>query len=140
MFGEAPDLVVNANGSISPLHSGGLNEGFEATMGKFLLFGYYGGAYVGRDAVIDANGTSLVGYGYKGSSQNRMMQEVTFGFNQTVWRNPRYGAINLIGQYAFEQRSLWYWAAGIAGGKGAKDDSIYFDIRYTLPGAAPNFN
>ena len=64
LFGEAPDLVVNANGAISPLHSGGLNEGFEATHGKFLLFGYYGGTYVGRDTVIDANGT-LVGYGYK---------------------------------------------------------------------------
>jgi hypothetical protein len=139
MFGEAPDLVLNANGSISPLHSGGLNEGFEATHGKFLFFGYYGGAYVGRDTVIDANG-NVVGYGYKGSSQNRYMQEVTFGANQTIWRNPRYGAINLIYQYAYETRSLWYWTTGVAGGKGAKDDSIYFDIRYTLPGAAPNFN
>jgi hypothetical protein len=139
LFGEAPDLVLNVNGSISPLHSGGLNEGFEATMGKFLLFGYYGGTYVGRDVVIDTNGTQ-VGYGVKPGSQNRMMQEVTFGMNQTVWRSPRYGAINFIYQYAFEQRSLWYWTTGIAGGKGAKDDSIYFDVRYTLPGAAPNFN
>jgi hypothetical protein len=69
-----------------------------------------------------------------------MEQEITLGMNQTVWRNPRYGAINLIYQYAYEWRSLWYWNTGIAGGKGAKDDSIYFDIRYTLPGASPNFN
>ncbi len=140
MFGEAPDLVVTPSGSISALHSGGLNEGFEATAGKFLLFGYYGGAYIARDVVVDANGTSLVGYGYHGSSQNRMLQEVTFGANETVWRSPRYGAINLIYQYAYEMRGLWYWNTGIAGGKGAKDDSIYFDIRYTLPGASPNFN
>ena len=142
LFGQAPDLVVNANGAPSPLHSGGLNEGFEATLGKFLLFGYYGGAYIGRDVVIDANGTSLVGYGYTKSanSQNRTIEEITFGANETIWRSPRYGAINLIYQYAYEWRAPWYWTTGVAGGKGAKDDSIYFDIRYTLPGAAPNFN
>ena len=57
--------------------------------------------YIGRNVALDANGTSLIGYGYTGSanSQNRAIQEVTFGFNQTIWRNPRYGAINFMGQY-----------------------------------------
>ena len=66
-----------------------------------LLYGYYGGIYIGRDVAMDANGTSLVGYGYKGSpnSQNRVINEITFGFNQTIWSSPRYGAINLMGQY-----------------------------------------
>ena len=40
-----------------------------------------------------------VGYGYTGApnSQNRAIKEVTFGFNQTIWENPRYGAINAHG-------------------------------------------
>lgn len=139
LFGQAPDVVIGAGGNVSPVHSGGLNEGFEATWGKFLFFGYYGGAYIGRDVQLDTTGAQ-VGYGFKGSSQNRTIEEVTFGANQTIWRSPRYGAINFIYQYAYEWRSLWYWTTGVAGGKGAKDDSIYFDIRYTLPGASPNFN
>ena len=139
LFGQAPDLIIRADGSISPVHSGGFNEGFEATAGKFLIFGYYGGAYIGRDVAVDTNG-SLVGYGYKGSanSENRTIQEVTFGFNQTMWRNPRYGAINLIGQYQYAWRNPWFVAVGAP--KNAKDNTIYFDIRYTLPGTMPAFN
>ena len=52
-----------------------------------LLYAYYGGIYIGRNAAIDANGTTRIGYGYTGSpnSQNRAIKEVTFGFNQTMW-------------------------------------------------------
>ena len=43
------------------------------------------------------------------NSQNRTIQEVTFGFNQTMWKNPRYGAINFMGQYeCAEMRAPWY--------------------------------
>jgi len=136
LFGQAPDLVVNANGSYSLLHSGGTVDGFEARAGKFLLFAYYGGIYIDRDTVIDAGG-KLVGYGYKGSSngQNRAIQELTFGFNETVWGSPRYGAINLIGQYEYLTRNPW----SITGPKQTHDNTIYFDVRYTLPGSMPKF-
>jgi hypothetical protein len=137
LFGQAPDLVVRANGSLSPLHSAGTVDGLEATIGKTLLYAYYGGDYIGRDVVIDANGTSLVGYGYHGSSQNRVINEVTFGFNQTIWRDPRYGAINFMGQYEWLERSLWYNSPTAP--KGTHDNTIYLDVRYTLPGAIPNF-
>jgi hypothetical protein len=137
IFGQAPDLIIRSDGSISPIHSGGFNEGFEATAGKFLLFGYYGGIYIGRNVAIDANGTSLVGYGYRGSanSQNRAIQEVTFGFNETVWKDAKYGAINLIGQYEYLTRDPWYVALNAP--KATHDNTIYFDVRYTLPGSAP---
>ena len=139
LFGQAPDIVVNANGSLSPLHAGGTIDGFEATVNNTLLYAYYGGIYIGRDVVIDANGTSLVGYGYHGSanSQNRDIQEITFGFNQTMWRDPRYGAINVAGQYEYLLREPWYVAAGAP--KATHDNTIYFDVRYTLPGAMPKF-
>jgi len=137
LFGTAPDLVVNADGALSLLHSGGTVDGFEARItSKTLLFMYYGGIYIGRDVVIDTTG-KLVGYGYTGSanSQNRAIQEGTFGFNQTVWADPRYGAINLIGQYEYATREPWY----VTNPSQAHDNTVYFDIRYTLPGSMPAF-
>jgi hypothetical protein len=139
LFGQAPDIVVNANGSLSPLHAGGTIDGIEARVKNTLFYAYYGGIYVGRDVVIDANGTSLVGYGYHGSSnsQNRAINEITFGYNQTMWSDPRYGAINFMGQYEWLERAPWYVAAGAPGE--THDNTIYFDVRYTLPGAMPKF-
>ena len=141
MFGQAPDLVVGSNGSLHPLHSAGSIDGFEATIGKTLLYAYYGGIYIDRSVMVDANGTSLIGYGYKGSSQNRAINEVTFGFNQTMWKDPRYGAINFMGQYEWLERALWSYSSSLAGGAPTQthDSTIYLDIRYTLPGSMPNF-
>jgi hypothetical protein len=138
LFGQAPDLVVNATGNFNLLHAGGTVDGFEARAGKFLLFAYYGGIYIDKDVAIDATGKP-VGYGYLGSanSQNKAIQEITFGFNQTVWGNPRYGAINLIGQYEYLTRNPWFIAAGAP--DQTHDNTIYFDIRYTLPGSMPKF-
>jgi hypothetical protein len=135
LFGQAPDLVVNANATLSLLHAGGTVDGFEARAGKWLLFGYYGGIYIGRDTVIDANGKP-VGYGYAGSSnsQNKAIQEGTLGFNETVWNNPRYGAINVIGQYEYLTRNPWYIGSGP---EATHDNTIFFDVRYTLPGSMP---
>ena len=137
LFGQAPDLVVNANSTFSLLHAGGTVDGFEAKAGKFLLFAYYGGIYIGRDTVIDANG-KLVGYGYAGSSnsQNKAIQEGTMGINETLWANPRYGAFNLIGQYEYLTRNPWYIGTGP---KATHDNTIFFDVRYTLPGSMPAF-
>jgi hypothetical protein len=139
LFGQAPDLIVRSNGSLSPIHSGGTTDGLEATIKNTVLFAYYGGIIVERNEALDANGTSLIGYGYKGSanSQNRGIQEGTIGFNQTLWRNPRYGAINLIGQYFYLTRDPWSVAAGAP--KATHDNTIDFDIRYSLPGAMPKF-
>ncbi len=141
LFGQAPDVIVRPNGALSPVHSAGTVDGFEATIKNTLLFAYYGGVFIGRDVTLDttAKTPTYVGYGYAGSSQNRAIQEGTFGFNQTMWKNTRYGAISLIGQYEYATRSLWYWTTGIAGGKGAHDSTVYMDIRYTLPGSMPKF-
>jgi hypothetical protein len=138
IFGQAPDLVLRSDASISLIHSGSTVDGFEAVVNKnTLLYAYYGGIYVGRNVSIDANGTSLVGYGYRGSanSQNRAIQEISFGFNQTLWKDAKYGALNLMGQYEYLMRAPWYVAAGAP--KGTHDNTIYMNLRYTLPGGAP---
>ena len=136
IFGQAPDLVVNSDGSINPLHSSSTVTGFEYTNKKTLIFGYYGGVYVSRDTVIDTTG-KLVGYGYTGSSasQNRSIQEITFGFNQAIWKHPKYGAVNIIGQYSYLTRNPWYVATGQPAN--ANLNEVFLDLRYTLPGSAP---
>jgi hypothetical protein len=139
LFGQAPDLIIRGNGTISPIHSDGTIDGVEATIKNTLLYGYYSGIYIGRDTAIDANGKSLIGYGYTGSanSQNRAINEISLGFNQTMWRNPRYGAINLMGQYEWLERDPWYVAVGAP--KNTHDNTIYINVRYSLPGSMPNF-
>jgi hypothetical protein len=138
LFGQAPDVIVRSNGSLSPVHAGGTVDGFEATVKNTLLFAYYGGILIDRDVAIDTTGKP-VGYGYAGSanSQNRTIQEGTFGFNQTIWKNPRYGAISLIGQYEYATRNPWVIAVGAP--RATHDNTIYFDVRYSLPGSMPNF-
>jgi len=139
LFGQAPDLVVRSNGALSLVHSGGTIDGFEYRVRpNTLLYAYYGGIYISRNTGFDANGTTRIGYGYIGSpnSQNRAINEATAGFNQTIWGSPRYGAVNLMGQYEYLERNPW----SVTGGpKNTHDNTIYVNIRYTLPGNMPNF-
>ena len=139
LFGQAPDLIVRADGSLSTVRAASSIDGFEAKVTpNTLLYGYYSGIYIGRNVAIDTNGKP-VGYGFTGSgnNQNRSINEVTFGFNQTMWASPRYGAINVMGQYEYLMRSPWFVAAGAP--KAAHDNTVFFNIRYTLPGGMPSF-
>jgi len=138
LFGQIPDLVLHTDGSISGIHAGGTVDGPEWTIKNTLLYAYYGGIYAGRNTAIDTNGDKI-GYGFTGSSNghNRAIQEVTFGFNQTLWKNPRYGAFNVMGQYEYLFRNPWYVAPGSP--KAAHDNTIYVNLRYSLPGSMPNF-
>ncbi len=115
LFGQAPDVIVRADGSISPIHAGGTVDGVECDHQEHAAL-----RLLRRHLHRPQHGCSmptarrLVGYGYTGSpnSQNRAINEVTFGFNQTMWKNPRYGAINFMGQYEWLQRNPWFVATG----------------------------
>jgi hypothetical protein len=139
LFGQAPDFIVRADGTVSTIRAGGTVDGFEATIGKTLLYAYYGAYYIEKNTALDANGTTKIGYGFAGSSNadNRAVQEISFGFNQSLWRSPRYGAVSLMGQYEYLTRDLWSVAAGAP--KAAHDNTIYVNLRYTLPGSMPPF-
>ncbi len=136
IFGQAPDLIAKADGSLSLIHASSTVSGFEFTHKNSLLYGYYGGIYIGRNTAIDTDG-KLVGYGYSGSSagQNRAIQEGTFGVIQTFWKDAKYGALSLITQYSYLTRNPW----SVATGKPANADlhMVFVDLRYTLPGSAP---
>jgi hypothetical protein len=101
-----------------------------------MVYGYYGGILVGRNVAIDTTGKPI-GYGYSGSpnTQNRTIQEPTFGFNLTIWKDVKWGAVNFMGQYSYLTRDPWYVAAGQP--KNAIDNMVFFNLRYTLPGTAP---
>jgi hypothetical protein len=136
IFGQAPDLIAHANGSISLIHANSTVSGFEYTHKNTMIYAYYGALYVGRNVTIDTNGKP-VGYGFTGASsaQNRTIQEPTFGFNQTIWKDAKYGALNLMGQYSYLTRNPWYVAAGQPASTSL--NMLFFNLRYTLPGAAP---
>lgn len=137
IFGQVPDFVVRPDGSPSPIHASSTVSGFEYTKGNSFFFGYFGAIYVPRTLIIDTTGKP-VGYGYVGapSSQNRLVQEDTLGFNQTMWKDARYGGLNLIGQYSYLSRDPWSVAVGAP--RQALVNMVFLDLRYTLPGGAPN--
>jgi hypothetical protein len=135
IFGQAPDFIIRANGTMSLVHSGSTASGFEWTAKRSLLFGYYGGVYVGRNTALDTTG-KLIGYGEIASDgQNRMIQEITFGDNFTLAKSAKWGALNLIFQYSYVQRNPWL-VTGTAP-TNANLSMGFFDLRYTLPGSAP---
>jgi len=135
IFGQAPDFIIGANGNLSLVHSASTVAGFEANAGRALIFGYYGGVYIGKDTAIDTNG-KLIGYGpLSNDGQNRSIQEATFGTNITLAKNPRWGALNLLFQYSYVQRNPW-----LVTGTSPTNANLsmgFVDLRYTLPGAPP---
>lgn len=138
IFGLGPDFIVKADTTPSLVHASSAIGGFEYQANpNTLLYGYYGGAYFQRNTAIyidpKTGKASLVGFGYAGSpnSQNKAMQEPTFGLIQTFWQNPRYGKLQLITQYSYLTRAPWFVAP--ANPKNAHLSMGYVDIRYVLP-------
>lgn len=135
--------VTNCDLQLSLVHSISGIIGFEAQITpKTMLYGYYGGAYFQRNFSVDLtnpNPGQLVGFGaprlgtFNGSSSsnNRAIQEPTFGWTQTFWKDPQYGALQLITQASYLTRSPWFVAAGAP--KNAHLTMAWVDIRYVLP-------
>ena len=140
IFGQAPDVIAHADGSLSPVHSGSTVTGIEITQKKTFLYAYYGGIYIMRNTAIDIGKTTpTLGYGYSGAGtgQNRSIQEITFGFNQTIWKDAKWGAVNFMGQYSYLLRDPWYVNFATGQPANANNNLVFFNLRYTLPGSAP---
>ncbi len=138
IFGQVPDLIVRADDTLSPIKAASTVSGFEFTHRNSLLYAYYGGIYVYRNLARDTNPLNLVGYGVpygvpSSAVQNRNIQEETFGFNQTLWRDGKYGALNLMGQYSYLSRKPW----ATLDPSDAHLNMVFLNLRYTLPGSAP---
>lgn len=159
IFGLAPNFIMDYNsaGAYHPslIHADSALTGFEYQVNKQTMFyGYYGGVYIGKNYGINCytqaippdsppgttaacnfsmvtSSPQYVGYGYPGSSnsQNRSIQEGTFGVIETFWKNPHYGALQLITQYSYLTRNPWV----VSGPKDAHLSEAYVDLRYVLP-------
>jgi uncharacterized coiled-coil protein SlyX len=132
LVGLGPDLVIAPNGSISPVHSMGGIAGFEyAPTPKSQFYAYYGGTYFDRNYFVVSPGNYL-GFGFPGSSSaNRQFQEPMGGYYYTFWKDPKYGALQIITQYAYLTRAPWYVPAGTP--TTAHAHMVFGSLRFTLP-------
>jgi hypothetical protein len=131
---NAPDVVVRANGSLSAVHAGSGIGGFEVQATPALLvYGYYSAAYIGRNWGVPASGTTLLGYGFPNSANtnNRLLEEGTVGFTYSFWKNPKYGALQLMNSYSYLYRAPW--APPTSGPVNAHSHMVYTNLRYLLP-------
>lgn len=147
IIGLGPDFVVRptAGGTdvdVSMVHSGTGLAGIEMQAGPKSIFGaYYGGAYFQRNFFCDTTspgvgtcaGKPFIGFGGTNSptSANRALQEASFDWTQTFWRNPQYGAIFLVNQLSYVTRAPWFVPAGAP--KNAHLVMGYVSLRYQLP-------
>ena len=140
LLGSGPDLIVKQATTTSPfipglVHAysgiGGLE--YQATKNTLLDF-YYGADYFGRNVQVNpVGGARNIGYGFAGSlnTNNRLINEYTVGWTQTIWGNPNYGSLKIITQGSYLNRSPWALAAGAP--KDAHAFMAWVDFRYTLP-------
>ncbi|HYX27257.1 MAG TPA: hypothetical protein VE863_01725 [Pyrinomonadaceae bacterium] len=140
VFGQAPDIIVRPDGTISLIKTFSTVQGIEATVKpNTLVYAYYGGVVSKKNFVVDTTDPLLakIGYGFPGSptSQNRAIQEGTFGLTQTFWRDPKFGALQFMAQYSYLTRSPWSIAAGTP--TKATTNMLFLNLRYVLPGSAP---
>lgn len=69
------------------------------------------------------------------ASHHRSIQETTFGFTHTFWRDANFGALQLMTQYSYLTRRPWFVAAGQPGE--VYSNMVFINLRYVLPGSAP---
>ncbi|MDQ1404557.1 MAG: hypothetical protein QOG55_186 [Acidobacteriaceae bacterium] len=143
LVGTAPQLVIRPNAagtdvSLSMVHAGAGSAGLEwraTTKQAFAV--YYAADYFGRNFFPDTTDTThpgtIIGFGGPGSSNidNRAIQQVTFDWLQTFWKQKRYGALQSYVQYSYLTRAPWFVAP--ASPKNAHLSMVYFGFRYVLP-------
>jgi hypothetical protein len=131
MIGLAPDFIVNPDGSLDTLGSTSGMVGVEAQVKPpTMVFGYYGTVRIDQKVVSDAG--KPIGYGVPGSTAaNKSIDETTLGVNHSFFREPRYGAMQLIVQYSYVTRTPWSVPDGTP--SNAKTHMLYVSVRYVLP-------
>lgn len=130
----------NCDLDISMIHAGNALLGVEFVAHPKAQFGiYYGGAYFQRNAFPDITSAAVVkpiigfgGVGEVGANiQNRAIQEGTIDWIQTMWKNPQYGALQLVTQASYVTRSPWFVPLGSP--KNAHLTMGYVSLKYVLP-------
>ena len=138
LFGFAPNLAIRGDGSIGLIKSAGTADGFEFTHKNTLIYAYYGGSYVGqvqRDRSSEQQVRRL-----RISRKREQPEPDRTGAHGRLQSDdleePAYGALNFMGQYAYFTRNPWAVASGTP--KETHMNEVFINLRYTLPGSAPN--
>jgi len=148
IIGLGPQAVVrpiqNAPGlfdiETSLVHSGSALVGVEITPTNAprSQFGfYYGGAYFGRNAFPDVTSPlvvkPIIGFGGINSpnSANRAIQEASFDYTHTLWKNAQHGAVLWVTQTSYVTRAPWFVANGAP--KNAHLMQAFVSLKYVLP-------
>ena len=132
MIGQAPDFMVNADGSITTIGSTSGMFGVEAQVRPpTMIFGYYGTVRIDQEIASDTDGGSI-GYGTQGATgANKSIEETTVGANHAFFRNPNYGSMQLILQYSYVTRTPWSVPEGTP--SSAHAHVFYVAARYVIP-------
>jgi hypothetical protein len=143
LVATGPQLVVRPNEagtdiSLSLVHAGAGSAGIEWRASEKEAFAvYYGADYFGRNFFSDTTNTAapgtIIGYGGPGSpnTNNRAIQQATFDWLSTFWKDTRYGALQSYIQYSYLTRAPWFIAPDTP--KNAHLSMVYFGLRYVLP-------
>ena len=131
--GLAPDVIVRANGSISPIHSYSWVSGFEIAPKPITgLYFYYSGLYAQKNATLNSDNTCCVGFGFPGANTaaDRLIEQATGGYSRVIWRYENLGSVQWGAQYAY----VWVypWVAG-NGPNAAHSNVVFTQLRYNLP-------
>ncbi|MDE3201607.1 MAG: hypothetical protein KGN79_11885 [Acidobacteriota bacterium] len=138
--GLGPAFVVQQNGTVSSpfsvelLHSGSAIASVEWRVRPKTVFSLtYSGVYFDRVYAVDPSTGKFVGYGFPGSANtnNRALHEATFATQTTLWKHPGYGAVQIITQGSYIERTPWYVAP--ASPQSAHVFAGYTNLRYVLP-------
>jgi hypothetical protein len=130
--GLVPDVIVRANGQISPITAYSWVGGFEIAPSKAAgFYAYFSGLYGLRNTAIDLDG-SYIGWGYPGASNaaDRVVEQATGGWSRVLWKHENLGSVQFGVQYAY----VWLqpWVAG-TGPTQANSNMVFSLVRYNLP-------
>ena len=131
--GLAPDVIIRADGTISPIHSYSWVSGFEFAPNKATgLYFYYSGLYAQKNTALNSDDTCCVGFGFPGASNTaaRFIEELTGGYSRVFWRHEGLGSVQTGLQFAHVW--LYPWAAA-TGPSSAHANMAFTQLRYNLP-------
>ena len=128
---NGPDFIVNPDASMTLVGSRSSLGGVEFTRGATLAYGYFGYVSFDQQVTTDVDDTPI-GFGVPGStSANHTLHETTLGVTQTIFRDPRTGALQVLAQYSNVARTPFSVPAGTP--SHASLNMVLIDVRYILP-------
>jgi len=128
---NGPDFIVHPDASMTLVGSRSTLGGLEYTRNATAAYGYFSYASFDQQVTNDVDGTTI-GFGVPGSTAaNHTLHETTLGITQTLFRDPRAGALQVLGQFSNVARTPFSVPTGAPAH--ASVNMLFIDVRYILP-------